>query len=75
MTPDAWKPSIRGRLWIWWNCKVRKFPCWRCWRLAKHLRCENCSNWYCLRHCEWDDDSTWEYPTKPYPVCPRESCR
>lgn len=50
----------------------RYYPCWKCKRITKHLRCDNCNKFFCLTHCDWDNDSDYESPGQPdYPVCYR----
>lgn len=45
--------------------------CWRCWRFTKHIICENCGGNFCLRHAEWDSESSWEFTSPRYPICYR----
>jgi len=79
---SAGGPTRREKLQYWlWDRKWLKWffdlkylhrpqPCFRCWRITRFHRCDNCGHWYCIIHCDWDNDSTWEYPGFDYPLCP-----
>ena len=53
-----------------WLYQQRTWVCLKCWRFTSQLNCENCGKWYCLNHCEWDSEATWEHWSPDYPICP-----
>ena len=63
------------RSWLqwWWNWKYqqRNFPCFSCRKFTKWLVCDNCTNIYCLGHCDWDNEGSWEMSQPDYPICPK----
>jgi len=61
---NAWDEVCSMRYWH------RRYYCTYCERRTKHIVCDNCGKYYCMAHCEWDNDSYYEMPNQPdYPIC------
>lgn len=47
--------------------------CWKCRRFTRHFRCVEYSShkYFCLRHCDWDQEGDWETGYYDIPLCPK----
>jgi len=69
--------GTQNRVWsiqeyIYW---YRWLPCFKCKRITKWLRCDNCNRFFCMRHAERDDAEYGDYGSildlGGYPICYR----
>ena len=58
MTPGNWQAASACGTWLWWPCRPRRGPTWRCARVRA-----------CRWHTDWRGQGRWIHPELPQPAC------